>query len=278
VILPPELTEWAEAIFGLYYELRDGTIGGFGNAVAIASFGDFSVGLTAAHNVCALDGIAVRGSPFSTLREARGVNPKFRGRIKTALAERHVGTEQNIASLEFGDPPEGKADVAVVGLRQRPSSAFRFKRHFGLKLLPPPIGDTISAIGMHGFEPQGVVDLEDGRQRWLFKNDCRIIPARVSSHVSEGPNAVEHGFEVEGEFPSGLSGSPVLWQQGDRILVCGVVSLCFEGLNQATVASAQAALELTVRFDEKHANVSVHELARRGFVPVYGDELQAFAP
>jgi hypothetical protein len=129
---------------------------------------------------------------------------------------------------------------------------------------------------MHGFERLGVEDLGGGRWRQLFKNECRIIPALVTSHVSEGRNAVEYGFKLEGEFPTGLSGSPVLWIQGDRILVCGVASRSFEGVNEATVASTQAALGLTVRFDDKNTQVSLRELAKRGELPTYGDELKSF--
>lgn len=280
--LPEELSEWTEAIFGIYYELVTNEICGLGNGVIVGSFGDRALALTAAHNSTALEKLAVGRSPFESLKQARENNAHFRSQVRFVIAERHVGREQDLSEIrQFLLPLDGDTDVALALLHRTSTSRFNFQRHFGMKLLPPPVGDRVVAVGMHGFALQDVEDVGDGRGRWVFKNDCVCVPARVTSHTVQGYMRVDQAFEVEGEFPSGLSGSPVLWVQGDQVFVAGVVSRSFEGVNQTLVASAQTALRIEVpgrmHADQAPAETtSVYELARRGDLPTYGNEIEHF--
>jgi hypothetical protein len=277
----PGQPDWERAILCLYYETADGEICGLGNAVVIAVMGDRAIAVTAAHNAAYMGRVAAQQSPFSDLATARAANPRFRSYVKTVHGVRHCGDEQDLVDVPTLRPPiDEDSDVALALVAKRQSSRHELQHAFGIKIVPPALGETVFVVGSHSQELIDVQPLDDGRPQWNFRATAVWLPAQVVAHSSNGPLSAGPAFEVTTELPGGLSGSPVICVRGREALVCGVVSSSAVGSNRGCVAAIWPVLGLTIPTrgpgDEDRSDTPIFEFVRQGVVHVFGNEMDCF--
>lgn len=281
MLIPHFPDEWLRGILSVYYETDDREIHGIGNAAIILARGDRALALTAAHVAEEVGRVAARDSPFRDLSSARSASLNFRSRVNTMLGERHCGGEQDIVLIpEAGPPTYGGYDIATLHVQRAPSGRFPLEHYFGLKLVPPQVGDMVCAIGCQGYERRPELDSNEAAH--MFEAQQRVIPARVTSATCEGQSlAPGPVFEVDADFEPGLSGAPVVMIRDERLLLCGLVCTGGAVSGRATVAAIWPSLALDVservQGQTESRRTTLFELAQRSIVGSIHSELQRFS-
>jgi hypothetical protein len=273
-------SEWADALLWLFAVRNTGECVGVGNAFVVSAQGPNALVLTAQHNVAALDRLAAQGSPFKTLTEARIAAPHFESKLHRVLAIRPRHAIESVSMFAgFSGPDSKDFDVAMGVAQSEVSNRESFKLAFPMKLIAPDIGTPVLACGWSGFkkEYERIEDLSE----WRFSAQRTTVAGTVvGSYLRKPGVAPGPCFEMNGDFPPGLSGSPVVCDVGGVPHACGVVSSGMDADGRATAAMIWPALALSLSLDTgsgESSGVNLHELARRGIVNVARGELEHFS-
>jgi hypothetical protein len=271
--IPHLPAEWLRALLSLYYETDDGTICSVGNGVIVATNGDSALLLTAAHVADEVNRVAAARSNFIDLVSAREANASFASRVSGMLGERHCDGQQDVVSIgRAWLPPDRDSDIALALAKPREGGSYGFNERFGLKLIPPEAGERVFVIGTHGAELRDVTVA--GRHEFEIEVQC--VPGTVITGAREGESLAKGPvFDVNIDFPPGLSGSPVFVIRDDAPLVCGVVSSSFAESGSGSVAAIWPALALMAATGES-SWTSIFQLVRDGTIGSYMSEIDRF--
>lgn len=273
-------SEWGGALLWLFAVRNTGECVAVGNAFVVSAQGPNALVLTAHHNVAALDRLAAQGSPFKTFTEALIAAPNFESKVHRVLALRPTHAIESVSTfVGFSGPDSKDFDVAMGVARSEVSNHESFEVAFPVKLVPPEIGTPVIACGWSGFKKE--YEKIEALAEWRFSAQRTTVAGTVVGSYMRKPGVAPGPcFEIEGDFPPGLSGSPVVCDVNGVPHVCGVVSSGMDASGRATAAMIWPALALSLSLDAgsgESSGVTLHELARRGIVSVARGELEHFS-
>lgn len=232
---------WAPALASIFAIKQTGNAVAIGNAFVLTATNNVGLFLTAFHNVQEVDRLAAERSPFKGYSEAVASQPHFESRLRDV-----IGLRQSPLSVvrfrTFHAPGWQDFDVAAIL-----GECDHLDLRFGLKLIPPEIGTTIVACGLSGFRKRRE-EVDEIPAHWEFTTTRTIVVGKViGSYMRRAGITPGPCFEIEGHFPSGLSGAPVVVDVAGQPYACGVVSSSTE--THAVASMLWPALALAIPVD-----------------------------
>lgn len=262
---------FGEALVSVGAIEADGSAHFIGNAFIVGLRGKTAMALTALH---VADEIGRRAVSRSAIRgDYRDVlqHPHVTSNLRDLIGVR----ASDAAVFRVGPltlPAPGIVDVAVCLMSE--SGPMKPSSRFGVQFYPPKVGDQVYASGHSSFRM--LQDAGESGADWRFEA-ARTTVAGVVSGVYGKRAGVTPGpcFTIQGHFPSGLSGSPVVCDVAGRPYACGLVS---DSDGTTAVASMLfPLLALKVATDSPEGEASVYERAKRGFLDVAPGDLDRFS-
>lgn len=267
---------WGDALLWVTAIERDGKASVIGNAFLVVAAGDCGLAVTACHVVDELGRLATKGSALrGNYRDVMA--HQRQGNLHSILGLRMTtaGEAQLINLVNFSVPGGDDCDVAVCVVAPQVGSEASLDFRFGLKFDAPSVGEPVFALGWSGFEKR-LENVDPELSSWQFAGKKTIVTGIVTrayarkQGVTPGPC-----FDIEGHFPSGLSGSPVVCVIDGAPYVCGLVSSSDE--TTAVASMLWPALALSVPVGADGEKKTLFELAKMKLLYTPPGDLEPFS-